>query len=126
MIDPAFFADARRRIDAVATCEDLRDAALALDAVAAVQAEINKRLAELQPMLALLEPPSANLTKLATWITDYIQAVLTPYLRPYALYAAQLALVASEAAALAAAIEAKNKQLGNCDLSLPPIEVPAP
>lgn len=123
MIDPAFFADARRRIDAVTTCEDLADAALSLQAVAEVQAEINKRLAELQPMLALLTPPGANLTKLATWVSDFIGAVLTPYLRPIEVYTVQLAQLASEAAALAAAIEAKRNSLGNCSINLPSVEV---
>ncbi|HEX8583052.1 MAG TPA: hypothetical protein VF680_01415 [Allosphingosinicella sp.] len=118
MIDAKFFTAARARIDAVTTCPDLQDAAAMLGSIAGVQGDIAARLADLQPVLALLAAPDANLAKIVTWITDYINAVLKPYVRPIELYAAQLAALAAEAAMLEAAIGAKAAAIGNCEIAL--------
>ena len=124
MIDPDYFAGLRRRIDAVATCADLQDAALDASGLAKVQADIAARLAELQPVLALLKAPDANLVKIVTWISDFATAVLTPQVRPIVLYAQQLAELAAEATSIAQALEAKAAQIGDCQVSLPGLPLP--
>lgn len=118
MVDSSFFSALRARIDAVETCPDLQDAAATAASLAGVQQDIAARLAELQPVLALLTAPDANLLKIVTWIKDYIDAVLKPYVRPIEIYAAQLVTIAAEAAALSAAIGAKAAEIGDCEISL--------
>jgi ABC-type transporter Mla subunit MlaD len=121
MIDPAFFQAARRRIEAVATCEDLQDAAEVASGLAELQADIAERMAQIAPIVALLQAPDANLVKIVTWISDFIAASLAPQIRPLQKYALQLATISAEAGAIAAAIEAKAATIGDCHVSLPGI-----
>jgi hypothetical protein len=120
MLDPKVFEDVRRRVDAVATCQDLSDIARDAIAAAGIQEKINEEMAKLQPILALLQVPGANLIALATWIKDFISGVLGPYVRPIETYVGELAILAAEVTATLAAIERKAADLGNCHIDLPP------
>ena len=86
--------------------------------IALLQSTIQSQLAFLGPLEALLTAPEADLTKIVTWISDYISAALTPLVAPIAKYAAQLAAIEGQIAATTAAIEALASQQ-NWSINIP-------
>ncbi len=114
-LDAAWFANLSARISGIQSCPELQD--LVADAIAdinAVKSAIGAELALLQPVLALIEAPGADLGKIATWISSFIGSFLTPYTRPVAIYASQLSAMEAQIASLLAAISAKAAEFTGC------------
>lgn len=91
----------------------------ALPSIAATKAAIEAEMAELLPMLALLSVPT-DPTAVVTWVSNYISHILTPYLRPYTVYGAQLAALTSQIATLEALINTKASEFVACIIDIPP------
>lgn len=117
-----FFKGIQDRINGCSSCDQLNG--VVGEAYASVEANIdaiNAQLALIQPILALLNPPSANLTQIVTWITNYITAVLTPMVAPYAIYPVALAEIAAQMAELPDIILNKSLQFPSCSVPIPPL-----
>jgi len=74
----------------------------------------------------LLTAPT-NPTAVITWVADFITDYLTPQLASYATYVAQLAALETEIAAVLAAIESAQAKFASCSItvpSLPTITIP--
>ncbi|MRW88875.1 hypothetical protein GJ699_02635 [Duganella sp. FT80W] len=111
------FTNLTKSINAVASCDELRVlAADALASIAAVEAGIQAELAAIAPILALLQPPGANLGAIVTWLTNYISHVLTPLVKPNITFAAQLTQIAAQIAELTAAIQSASVRFPNCSI----------
>lgn len=115
-----YFTSLQKRIDGVASCEELQAlTAEAFESINASLAGVTAQLALLEPILALLEAPGANLSSLVTWITTFITSFITPYVRPYTIYAAQLAEISTQLAAVADAITSKSIDFPSCSVTIP-------
>lgn len=120
VIDTAYFTNLTGQIHATNSCSELQ--ALVAQAFASIQAgqsAIQAELASLAPILALLEPPSANPGAIVSWITNLISGVLTPMTKPSITYAAQLAAQAGQIASVLSAIEAAASRIGSCTVTPP-------
>jgi hypothetical protein len=73
--------------------------------IALLKSTITSQLAFLGPLQALLAAPAADLAKIVTWISDYINAALLPMVAPIAKFNAQLMALEGQLAATTAAIE---------------------
>lgn len=78
----------------------------AFGSLAAVQGAMVTEQAALEPIQALLVPPTANLANIVTWLTSFIEHFLVPIAAPALTYPTQIALFATEVTALTAAIHA--------------------
>lgn len=117
-MDAAFLSAAQRKVDHVASCAGLNDAAKLLPELQALEASIADRLAELQPLLALLNPPAANPVAIVTWITSLVSGLLEPMVRPIATYAAQAAALTATIGQLVSDIEARAGAIEDCIVEL--------
>lgn len=120
LIDLQFYDNLIDSVNEVQTCEELQ--AIAADALASItdaQTAIALEMAKVQPMLALLVAPSANLTQIVTYITDLITLFITPMVKPTITYAAQLATMTAKIAELAAAIQAASDRITDCNVPFP-------
>lgn len=117
-----YFTGLHSRIEGCTSCAELNGVtAEAYASISGTVAAINAQIAALQPILALLTAPGANLTQIVTWIQNYITAVLTPLYKPYLVYPTQLAQISTQMAALPALISAKMAQFPSCSVPIPPI-----
>nr|GAT43694.1 predicted protein [Mycena chlorophos] len=126
LLDLQYFSSLKARIQASSGCAELQ--ALADEAVASVNANIaaiESQLAFLEPILALLAAPGADLSKLATWIESFITAFLTPYIVPYTTYATQLTEQAAQMALIAAAIAEMAASFEHCTVTIPAVTAPS-
>jgi hypothetical protein len=121
-LNSEFFTDLIAQINAIDLCADLQVVVNeAFASLSAVKAAIEAEIASLDPILALLTAPGANLGAIVTWIEGLITHVLTPYTIPIATYTAQLAQLASQIAAVIAAVEAAAARIVNCTITIPSI-----
>lgn len=119
------FAQLRARIDAVNTGDALQKVTdEAMTSINGVTGGITQQIAALQPILALLSPPSANPAQIVTWLTNFITAFLQPYAKPAITLPIQIAALSAEVAALTASIQAAAARLGDVDIEIPPINIP--
>lgn len=118
IVDLEYFRNVKAAIDGVDTCADLQAlAAEVRQAIADAQAGIAAELAKIQPMLALLELPGANLGQIVTYLKKLADNLITPIIKPYTLYAQQLAAILVELGEIASAIDAAANRIGNCKVS---------
>jgi hypothetical protein len=73
--------------------------------IALLKSTITSQLAFLGPLQALMGAPEADLAKIVTWISDFINAVLAPMIAPIAKFNAQLMAIEGQVTATTAAIE---------------------
>lgn len=117
-----YFQGLQRSIEGCATCEQLQEVtAETFASVTATMESMTAELERLQPLLALLEAPGANLSQLATWITDFIEGYLRPQFGPALTIPVQLAAITAQMAALPAIIAAKAAQFESCSVPIPPL-----
>lgn len=117
IIDIDYIKNLTKAAENIETCDELR--ALSAEALASIsdaQAAIALELAKVQPMLALLVAPGANLAKLATFAQDLITNLITPLVKPSVTYAAQLTAMLAQVAELTAAIQAAADRIGECSI----------
>ncbi len=107
------FARLREQVDALDRCDQLARLSGEIQAAAdGVVAGINEQLAVIEPIMALMTAPGANPAQIVTWLTDFISAVLTPVVKPYATLPLQLAQVTAELAQLTAALQSASSRIG--------------
>jgi len=123
-----YFEGLKRSIEGCSSCEQLQEVtAETFASVSELMTSMTAQLAALQPLLALLEPPTANPAQIVTWITDFISLYLTPQVRPVLTIPVQLAAITAQMAELPALIEAKMAQFPSCSVPIPPLPpVPTP
>lgn len=122
--NPEIFAQLRKQIDTVSTGDQLqRITTQAMGSVNGVTAGITSQIAALQPILALLQPPTANPAQIVTWITDFIKAFLEPYTKPAVTLPIQIAQLTTEVALLTASIQAAAARLGS-EVEIPEVVIP--
>lgn len=115
-----YFQNLTKQIEHVGSCDRLQELATeALSAVMAEQAAVQAQIDALQPILALLQPPTANLTAIVTWITDFVNGFLKPIVKPYEIYTVDLAAIAQQLADLQSAIQSAQLRFPSCNVSLP-------
>ncbi len=125
LINTEYFASLTQQAQGCKTCEDLqRFSTEAMGSLQAQMGAIAENMAVFQPMLALLEPPTADPAKLLTWITDYISAVLTPQLKPAITMVAQIPVLTAAVAELASAIQDAAASLPSCSIDIEVPEMP--
>lgn len=106
-------------INGAGSCEELQSlVSEAFDSINAVKDAIAMELAMVQPLLALLSAPGANLGQIVNWITGLITNVLTPMYKPAITYAAQLAALTAQISALQSAIASAQAKFPSCSISI--------
>lgn len=117
-----YFEGLKKSIEGCASCEQLQEVtAQTFESVTATMDSMTEQLEQFGPWLALLEPPGANLSQLATWITDYINGPLTAQLKPVIALPIQFAAITAQMAELPAIIAAKAEQFESCSVPIPPL-----
>lgn len=122
VFNTTYFTSLTNRINSASSCSELQ--AIVTNEFASIQGvktAINLQVAALQPILALLSPPGANLSALATWIQNFITGFLTPYVKPYTDMATQLTQLATQITALTTAIQSAQARFTGCSVTIPPI-----
>jgi L-lysine 2,3-aminomutase len=115
-----YYQKLRERINGVNSCQALQDVASeALAALADQQRVIQEQIAAIQPILALLTPPSVNLGAIVTWIKDLITHLITPQIKPYYVYQAQLVELSVQVAQVMDAINNAKLKFPNCTITPP-------
>jgi hypothetical protein len=89
--------------------------------IALVQSTIQSQLAFLGPLEALLTAPEADLTKIVTWISNYITSVLTPLYAPFAKLSAQVSALEDQVSATTSAIQGL-ASLKGWSINIPPTD----
>lgn len=127
-VNVEYFNGLTRSIEGCASCEQLQEVtAEAFGSISATMESMTAQLAQLQPLLALLQPPSANPAQIVTWLTDFISLYLTPQVRPVFTIPIQLAAITAQMAAVTAAVNAKMAQFESCSVPIPALPVvPSP
>ena len=120
IVNLSYFTNLTASINGASSCAELQALVTqAFSSLAAQEAAIKAELAALQPILALLSPPT--LGSIITWVTSFISLVLTPMIKPTITYAAQLTALAAQISALIAAISAAQAKFPSCSISIPPM-----
>ena len=83
-----------------------------------LEANIESQIAALNPLLALIIDP-ADLPALISWVKNFITSFLTPYLVPLTTYEAQIAEIATQVVAIAAAIEQIQNERPEIHITIP-------
>lgn len=120
IVNLEFFNAMNRRLESIQTCAELHAFMEEMtSSLNASIAAIGQQLAIIGPILELLTAPGIDPSKIVTWITKFIAAFIAPYAKPYITYAAQLAALSAAIGQLAANIQEKASELGNCSVSPP-------
>ena len=107
----AYFESLIERINSCRTQSELATIGADIDTTVNAQvAGIAANLAVITPMLSLLTPPTSP-NEVITWAGNVISDFLTPILKPAVSYAQQSTLLATQQAAIAAAIASKKGSL---------------
>jgi hypothetical protein len=110
------------QINAAPSCEELQVSVTAcLTSLGSIKAIILAQIEAKALFLDLLTPPTANLTKIVTWITDFITAFIGPEVAAYYTYAAQLALLLEKIVELETAISNAQSRFDSCSIVIPVI-----
>ena len=106
LLNLAYFENLLNNMSGVATENELQDLVNTVyNDLSTLQSTITSQVTYIDAMLALLTPPTVNLSEVVTWITSYITNVLTPLTTPYANMVAQLSALTTQVAAIQAKIE---------------------
>ena len=128
-LNTAYFSNLTAQINAASTCAELQAlATVAVTALNNLTASITAQTTEIAPVLALLTAPT-NPTAVITWVSNFITDYLTPQLASYTSYTAELAALAAEAAAIVTALNNAAATIGSCTLTIPsfiPGSIPSP
>ena len=118
-VNPSYYADMTARVNAAQNCAELQAITTEIcTSLNAGQAATTAQLANLAPIAALLAAPSSP-SDVVTWITGFIEHVLTPLYAPAAAYAVQNTATAANKATLDAAITAKAATFDTCTVTIP-------
>lgn len=123
--NPETFRLLAEQIENAAGCAELQ--ALIEEAMGSAQAVldgIGAQMAALGPIVALLQAPTTDPSKIVTWIKDFITAYLRPYVQPMLVLPLQLAALVDAIAQLEAAIASASGRLSSCTLSVPSLNIP--
>lgn len=119
LVNSVHFSNLTKSIKAARSCEELQALADEMsESLSALKSGISAELASLQPMLALLQAPGANLAELVNWISNFIKAYLTQMAQPALVYATQLAELELQIATLASAISDAASRFTSCSVSM--------
>lgn len=119
IIDLDYFLNLRKSVEGVNTCAELQDIVGEVQqTILDTQSAIALELAKVQPLLALLTAPGANLGQIVGYIQNLITSLITPMAKPAITYAAQLAAIAAEIGQLSSAIQEAADRIGSCSVSL--------
>lgn len=114
--------DLIKRINSANTCEDLQKA---IDQAAAslgpLKAEVEKKVAQYQAWLELLNLPSINLTAIFNWIKSFVQNFLAEIIKPYLTYPAQLTILTTKIGELETAFNDAKGRIKDCKAKMPTI-----
>lgn len=120
LIDTKYFEDLTQSVNNVQTCEELQAlAAQAFASIDAAKAAIQLELEKIQPMLALLQGPSANLGQIVTYLNSLIANLITPIVKPSITYNLQLTATLAALASLASAVQDAASRIGSCTVPGP-------
>ncbi|WP_342627571.1 hypothetical protein AAC691_15565 [Nguyenibacter vanlangensis] len=122
IINDAYFAAAKIKIEAAETCEEIQ--ALGNELMDSMNAQLNaikQQFAFLQPIMSLLVSPSADLTKIVTWIEGFISSFLQPYVAPVENYIQQIAALEAAISDLESAIMEAASKIESCTVNLPAV-----
>jgi hypothetical protein len=112
-----YYTQLKARIEGCSSCDSLKAvAAEALSAIAAQQQAIQDQINALQPMLALITPPT-SLNAIISWVGNFINAFIKPVTKPYTVYISQLTLLAAELAEISSAIQNASIKFPNCSIT---------
>ena len=117
VINEAYFQNLTDQINSVDSCAALQNAAnIILPSIQAQITAASAQLAKVQPILALLTPPSSP-DDIINWIQGLIDNVISPLAAPAAIYEAQLAALAAGLLEVTAAINDKANSFTDCEVS---------
>lgn len=108
------------RINAALNLSDLQQAVE--DGVQPITGQLEVIAWEIQmlaPLLALLNPPTIDPTKIVTWITDFIAAQIAPQVAAYHKHVAQLAALTAKVAQIESAVERARERINNAAGQIP-------
>jgi L-lysine 2,3-aminomutase len=119
-INIEYYQNLQKRINGCNSCAALQEITTeAMTALAEQQRVIQEQIAAIQPILALLQPPSVNLGAIVTWIKDLITHLITPQIQPYYVYQAQLVQLSAQVAQVMDAINNAKLKFPNCTITPP-------
>lgn len=128
IVNTQYYDKLIERANSAIDCGEINE--LMAEAMAGLKAQqdaIAAKIAELQPLLALLKVPG-SLSEIIKWLKTFIKNFLGPYLKPYATYVAQLALMEKKLVELIEAMEKAASRLTHCsitvDTKLPSLTLP--
>lgn len=110
------------RIHAALNLSDLQYAIE--DGVQPITSQLDAIALEIQmlaPLLALLNPPTVDPTKIVTWITDFITAQIAPQVATYHKHVAQLAALTAKVAQIESALDRARERINDAAAQIPPI-----
>jgi hypothetical protein len=125
--DAAYFNKLAERIDHINGCGELQECVD--EAFAAIQHQfddITANLAVLQPLLALLTLSITDLPGVINAVKSIITNLVTPYVKPYLLYVAQIVELTTAVTNLTTAIENAAGRITSCSITIPPLTPPTP
>lgn len=109
----------KEQVSKCTSCAELQEASAKI--VKALQEQLQgmlDQMAVLEPILALLSPPSID--DIVTWVADFIKAVLEPMIKPYYEYQLQLVELTAAITEIADLIQGLSSKFPNCEI-VPPI-----
>jgi hypothetical protein len=119
-INLAQFTHMTAAINGARSCAELEALVIqAFGSLGAVKSAITSELAAVEPILALLTPPGANLSEIVTYIEKLITAFITPLAKPAVTYASQITALTVQIAALTAAISSAQAKFHSCSITVP-------
>lgn len=119
ILNTQYYTNLVDRINGVNSCQALQDVTTeALQALSEQQAAITEQMAAIQPMLALLNPPT-SLNAIISWIGNFITSFITPAVKPYVTYQAQLVALTAQIAQVVDAIQNAKLKFPNCTITPP-------
>lgn len=115
-INTQYYTNLKNEIEHCATCDQLKEiASSALAEIAEQQATITRQIAALQPILALVNPPT-SLNSLISWVGNFINGFIKPTIAPYAIYQAQLVEMGAMLTEITSALQNASHKFPNCSL----------
>ena len=118
LLPSGWFTQLQARISAAQSAAEVQAIVNeAFATIALLQSTIASQLSFLEPIEALLTPPTTP-TALITWVGSFITGFLTPYLKPLVNLAAQATALEAEVTTLTAAIAAAEARLA-AEITIP-------
>lgn len=119
LVNVQHFKNLTASLKGAESCEELQKLVTeAMRSIAAVEAALVDELARINALLALLTPPSVNLTAIVTWITKLITNFIGPMTKPSITMAAQIAEILAAINDLKAAISDIQLNFPSCSISI--------